>query len=148
MADVDLERLVCDRMRATSFTDAATDHRDTFRSWRHIELDLHLPTEEIQLDREVPRFPYVPTDPARRNERCAEVHRIQVEGLLTRLAATGIDKVVMEFPGARLHPGLGRRGQSYGPPRPAAGQRARRHDARLRHHEADAHQRPPAHGRP
>jgi NAD+ synthase (glutamine-hydrolysing) len=63
MADVDLERLVCDRMRTTSFTDAATDHRDTLRSWRHIELDLHLPTEEIQLDREVPRFPCRPIRP-------------------------------------------------------------------------------------
>jgi NAD+ synthase (glutamine-hydrolysing) len=98
-ADIDLERLVCDRMRTTSFTDAATDHRDTLRSWRHVELDLPLPTEEIQLDREVPRFPYVPTDPARRNERCAEVHHIQVEGLATRLAATGIDEVVIGISG-------------------------------------------------
>ena len=98
-ADVDIERLMCDRMRATSFTDAATDHRDRLRSWRHIELDLHLPTEGFQLDRDVTRFPYVPTDPARRDERCAEVHHIQVEGLATRLAATGINTVVVGISG-------------------------------------------------
>ena len=45
------------------------------------------------------RFPYVPADPARRNERCEEVYNIQVRGLETRLRATGIEKIVIGVSG-------------------------------------------------
>lgn len=99
LADVDLQRLMADRMRLTSFTDTAHDHRDLVRSWRRIELDLSLPLEPVDLSREVERFPYVPAHPAQRNERCAEVHQIQVQGLTSRLSATGIDKVVIGVSG-------------------------------------------------
>ena len=47
----------------------------------------------------MPRFPFVPGDPAERAERCAEVYSIQRAGLATRLRATGIEKVVIGVSG-------------------------------------------------
>jgi NAD+ synthase (glutamine-hydrolysing) len=41
----------------------------------------------------------VPADPVVRNERCEEVYNIQVRGLETRLAATGIEKIVIGVSG-------------------------------------------------
>jgi NAD+ synthase (glutamine-hydrolysing) len=98
-ADVDLDRLVADRMRTTSFTDCATDHAERVQRIRRIEFDLGAPRGPLPLRRAVERFPYVPADPARRSERCEEVYRIQVQGLTTRLAATGIDRVVIGVSG-------------------------------------------------
>src|SRR5207253_10377071 len=45
------------------------------------------------------RFPYVPGDPARRDERCAEVYEIQVQGLTKRLRFTGVEKPVIGISG-------------------------------------------------
>jgi NAD+ synthase (glutamine-hydrolysing) len=98
-ADIDLERLVQDRMRMNSFHDAAADHRERLRQFRQISFTFELPTGEIPLRREVERFPYVPSDPARLDERCYEAYNIQVHGLMKRLAATGIEKVVIGVSG-------------------------------------------------
>jgi NAD+ synthase (glutamine-hydrolysing) len=51
------------------------------------------------LERHYERFPYVPADPAGREERCAEVYEIQVQGLVTRLRATGLQHVVIGISG-------------------------------------------------
>ncbi|NMH97641.1 NAD(+) synthase [Pseudonocardia acidicola] len=98
-ADVDLQRLAADRMRMTSFTDNARDHRDRLRLLRRVTFAPTLPDTVVRLRREIERFPYVPADPAGRNERCAEVHHIQVQGLVTRLAATGLQNVVIGVSG-------------------------------------------------
>ncbi len=45
--------------------------------------------------REVARFPYVPSDETRLDERCREVYQIQVQGLARRMEATGIQKPVI-----------------------------------------------------
>ena len=98
-ADVDLLRLRADRTRQTSFSDAAHDHADRVARMRRVRFELGVPTGTVTLRRPVSRFPYVPADPARLAERCAEVHHIQVEGLATRLAATGIDRMVIGVSG-------------------------------------------------
>ncbi|WP_024805419.1 NAD(+) synthase [Nocardia sp. BMG51109] len=98
-ADVDLRRLAADRLRMTSFADNVHDHRERLARLRRIEIELPVPAGALGLDREIPRFPYVPANPAVRNERCAEVHHIQVEGLSTRLAATGSQRVVIGVSG-------------------------------------------------
>jgi NAD+ synthase (glutamine-hydrolysing) len=98
-ADVDLDRLVADRMRTTSLTDCASDHRDRLQRMRRVEFELGVPAGPLPLQRSIERFPYVPADPARRSERCAEVYHIQVQGLTTRLRATGIEKVVIGVSG-------------------------------------------------
>ena len=97
-ADVDLGRLVADRMRTTSFADSVEDHRGQL-AYRAIDWELGVPAEPVPLRRELTRFPFVPTDPAERSERCAEVYDIQRAGLVSRLRATGIDKVVLGISG-------------------------------------------------
>ncbi|WP_280274302.1 NAD(+) synthase [Nocardia wallacei] len=98
-ADLDLPRLAADRLRMTSFADNVHDHRERLARLRRIEMELPIPAGEVRLERELPRFPYVPANPAVRNERCAEVHHIQVAGLSTRLAATGSQRVVIGVSG-------------------------------------------------
>ncbi len=99
VADLDLDRLTSDRMTTSSYGDAIHDLRGRLAEMRRIEFDLGLPTETFPLKRRVERFPYVPANPASRNERCAEVYNIQVRGLQTRLLATGIEKVVIGVSG-------------------------------------------------
>jgi len=98
-ADIDLERLVQDRMRMTSFNDAVTDHRERVRAIRRVPFEFDVPHGTIDLMRHVGRFPYVPSDPARLDERCYETYNIQVHGLMKRLEATGIEKLVIGISG-------------------------------------------------
>jgi NAD+ synthase (glutamine-hydrolysing) len=98
-ADVDLDHLRQERARMTSFGDNAQAHAAALRDFRRVEFEVGVPAGRVPLSRTVERFPYVPADPARRDERCAEVYDIQVEGLMKRLAATGLKKVVVGISG-------------------------------------------------
>ncbi len=98
-ADVDLERLVQDRLRMTSFGDSARDHRDALAAMRRVAFRWGDVPGPAALRRHVERFPYVPHEAALRDERCDEVYRIQVAGLATRLRATGIERVVIGVSG-------------------------------------------------
>ena len=98
-ADLDLDRIRQERARMTSFGDNAQAHAAALRGFRRIEFDVGLPTGRVPLRRRIERFPYVPADPARLDERCAEVYDIQVAGLMKRLEATGLDKVVIGISG-------------------------------------------------
>ena len=98
-ADIDLQRLVQERMQTTSFNDCIGDHRDAVRKLRHISFEFEIPTEKIMLQRTVERFPYVPDDPGKRDERCFEAYNIQVHGLLKRLQSARIEKIVIGVSG-------------------------------------------------
>ncbi|MFZ0089396.1 MAG: NAD(+) synthase [Solirubrobacteraceae bacterium] len=98
-SDLDLDRVLSDRASTSSYGDSIHDLRDRVAQIRRVEFDLGVPTETLALERRVERFPYVPTDPASRNERCEEVYNIQVRGLETRLMATGIKKIVIGVSG-------------------------------------------------
>ncbi|MDQ6818179.1 MAG: NAD(+) synthase [Actinomycetota bacterium] len=98
-ADLNLDRLLSDRATTSSYGDSIHDHRERLRSIRRIEFDLGLSGQAVPLRREIERFPYVPANPERRGERCEEVYSIQVQGLETRLRATGIEKVVIGVSG-------------------------------------------------
>ena len=98
-ADVDLERLAQERMRMTSFNDAVGEYRERLRSVRHIRFEFEVPAGEVLLKRGIERFPYVPNDPAVRDERCFEAYNIQVHGLMKRLSSTGIQRVVIGVSG-------------------------------------------------
>lgn len=97
--DVDLERLAQERMRLTSFNDAISDYRPQVRALRRISFEYTVPTGAIPLQRHVERFPYVPSDPKVRDDRCFEAYNIQVQGLMKRLDATGIKKIVIGVSG-------------------------------------------------
>jgi NAD+ synthase (glutamine-hydrolysing) len=98
-ADVDLDRLAMDRLQMTTFTDCVHDHRERLRTLRRLPFELGVPRVEVRLRRRIERFPYVPSEPTHRAQRCAEVYHIQVEGLATRLRATGIERLVIGVSG-------------------------------------------------
>jgi NAD+ synthase (glutamine-hydrolysing) len=99
-ADIDLDRLVQDRMRQTTFGESVAMHRDEVARFRTVRFQLDLPLEEeISLERVYERFPYVPSDPATRDIRCHEIYEIQVHGLVKRLRAMSADKVVIGVSG-------------------------------------------------
>ncbi len=98
-ADIDLERLAQDRMRMSSFNDSVADHRERVRQIRRIEFEFGIPTGAILLRRPVERFPYVPSDPAERDNRCFEAYNIQVHGLMKRLESARAEKVVIGVSG-------------------------------------------------
>src|ERR1700744_6117930 len=98
-ADLDLDRILSDRMATSSYGDTIGDLRDRLRASRRIEFELQMPDRPVELIRRVERFPYVPANPANRNERCEEVFDIQVRGLQTRLQATGIQRIVIGVSG-------------------------------------------------
>jgi NAD+ synthase (glutamine-hydrolysing) len=98
-ADIDLDRLVQERMRMTSFNDAAGAYRDRLRELRRIRFAFRVPAPPATLMRSVERFPFVPNDPRLRDERCYEAYNIQVHGLMKRLTATGIEKIVIGVSG-------------------------------------------------
>jgi NAD+ synthase (glutamine-hydrolysing) len=99
LADVDLGRLQADRMRQNTFGATALRHRADVERFRSIEFSLPLPAGRLALARRIEKFPYVPSDAADRDSRCEEVYRIQVQGLATRMRATGASKLVIGVSG-------------------------------------------------
>ncbi len=98
-ADLDLERLAQDRMRLTTFNDAVGDHLEGVQRIRRVPFTFGAPSGSIPLHRPLDRFPYVPSEARERDARCYEAYNIQVHGLMQRLRATGIRKVVIGVSG-------------------------------------------------
>jgi len=98
-ADVDLDRLMQDRMRMTSFSQNARTHRKSIMDFRRVSFPVDRIEKRLLLNRKYSRFPYIPADPAKRDQRCYEVYNIQVQGLAKRLQASGTDNVVIGISG-------------------------------------------------
>jgi NAD+ synthase (glutamine-hydrolysing) len=99
-ADVDLERLAQERMRQTTFGESVLRHRDALAAFRSVPVTLEMPRRgRLMPERAYERFPYVPSDALTRDQRCAEVYQIQVQGLFKRLESTGIERVVIGVSG-------------------------------------------------
>ncbi len=98
LADVDVDRIRSERLRTGTFRDSrvllgdmpVVPVIDTVAFRPHGLEDFH---------RQVPRFPYVPVDPRRLDEDCYEAFNIQVQGLMTRMQATGSRNVVIGISG-------------------------------------------------
>jgi len=97
--DVDLDRLTQDRMRMNSFGQNACTHRERLERFRKVSFSVVPVEKRILLDREYPRFPYIPADPGKRDQRCYEAYNIQVHGLAKRLKSSGIENVVIGISG-------------------------------------------------
>jgi NAD+ synthase (glutamine-hydrolysing) len=98
-ADLDLDRLAQDRMRQNTFGRNAFAYRDILRNFRRVEI-IPSPIEgPLLLDRQYARFPYIPADPAKRDQRCYEAYNIQVQGLSQRLKSSGMKHVVIGVSG-------------------------------------------------
>jgi NAD+ synthase (glutamine-hydrolysing) len=98
-ADVDLDRLVQERARMTSFVDCAAAHAADAARVHVVPFRFEPPVEPVALQRQVERFPYVPTEGAARDRRCSDVYHIQIEGLVQRLRSSGLEKVVIGVSG-------------------------------------------------
>ena len=99
IADVDLGLLRAERLRMGTFDDNRRHHRAALESFRRVEFQLDPPGGDIGLRREVERFPFVPSDPARLELDCYEAYNIQVSGLEQRLRALDHPKVVIGVSG-------------------------------------------------
>jgi NAD+ synthase (glutamine-hydrolysing) len=99
-SEIDLERLAQERMRQNSFGASVSRERASLSGFRRIRFGAGIARDKpLSLSRRYERFPYVPSDPAGRGERCAEVYEIQVQGLATRLKATGLKRLVIGISG-------------------------------------------------
>jgi NAD+ synthase (glutamine-hydrolysing) len=97
LADIDVEALLTERRKLNTWGDCADAQARPFRT-----IDLAIEPDfqgRRELLRAVPRFPFVNADTARRDQDCYEAYNIQVHGLITRLQATSIKKVVIGISG-------------------------------------------------
>ena len=100
VAELDLDRLSQERMRQNSFGQSMQRHREELLGFRRIGFDVDLPRAgRLLCQRQIDRFPYVPSDPALRDRRCYEAYNIQVQGLVKRLQSSKISKVVIGISG-------------------------------------------------
>ena len=91
-AEIDLERLSQERMRQNSFGETCVSAiASALRRFRAVAFSLELaaPRPDAARARATSASPTCRRIPATRDERCAEVYEIQVQGLAKRLRATG-----------------------------------------------------------
>jgi NAD+ synthase (glutamine-hydrolysing) len=99
VADVDTDLLCAERLRMGTFDDNRRHHGARVDAFRRVEFVVDPPAGDIGLLREVERFPFVPSDPARLQQDCYEAYNIQVSGLEQRLRALNYPKVVIGVSG-------------------------------------------------
>ncbi len=99
ITDLDLGRLVQDRLRQGTFDDNRRTHAERTGEYRTVGFELAPPAGDLGLRREVARFPFVPDDPARLAQDCFEAYSIQVAGLEQRLREIGQPKIVIGVSG-------------------------------------------------
>jgi NAD+ synthase (glutamine-hydrolysing) len=87
-------------MHLNTFGQSVRRHAAEVAKFERVSFELALPlTKALPLARKVERFPYVPADARQRDERCNEVYNIQVQALVQRLSASGMEKVVIGISG-------------------------------------------------
>src|SRR5262245_49703573 len=96
VSDVDLEHLLTERLRQTTFADAV---HPLGPAYRRITLQGVPAPQPLRLLRAIDPHPFVPKDPATLDERCREVFAIQSAGLAKRLEHTGVRLVVLGVSG-------------------------------------------------
>jgi NAD+ synthase (glutamine-hydrolysing) len=97
VGEIDLDRLLADRMRQNTFGAAMRRHPEPV--FRTVDAAVPVPGGKVALERRIEKLPYVPSDPRTRDARCEEVYRIQVQGLVTRMRATGSKKAIIGVSG-------------------------------------------------
>ncbi|MBV8588552.1 MAG: NAD(+) synthase, partial [Acetobacteraceae bacterium] len=98
IVDIDLDLLRQERARQGTLDDNRRGHGGELL-YRRIPFRLDPPGGDVGLQRRVPRYPFVPADPERLALDCYEAYNIQVAGLVQRLRATGVQRVVIGVSG-------------------------------------------------
>ncbi|MBN8902333.1 MAG: NAD(+) synthase, partial [Rhodospirillales bacterium] len=96
IADLDLDLLRHERLQMGSFD---TNRRRHARGFRTIGFAVAPPDADVGFRRRIERFPFVPADVERLAQDCYEAYNIQVSGLMQRLQATGLTRVVIGISG-------------------------------------------------
>ena len=91
IADVDVEKLLHDRMKNTSF------HTNQLEPVRKIHCSIPATNQPIR--RTYAKYPFVPSNPNKRNERADEILTIQSCALARRLKHTGSKKCILGVSG-------------------------------------------------
>ncbi len=100
LADVDIGRIRAERIRTGTFADAAAaTEAGGGGGFRSVPFDFAPPEGELALLRPPERFPYVPSDADALAADCYEAWNIQVQGLVERLRATGVERIVIGVSG-------------------------------------------------
>ncbi len=99
-SEIDLDRVVLDRMRTNTFAQTAEAASDALWDFHTSTVSLELPREgALPLSRRYDRYPFVPADPGMRAQRCQEIFEIQVQGLVKRMSAMATRKLVIGVSG-------------------------------------------------
>jgi NAD+ synthase (glutamine-hydrolysing) len=93
VTDLDLERLIHDRVQTNSFHDANRSADMSFGKYRNLYFEMELSARSSDLLRTVDPAPFVPSDPATRDERCREIFQTQVAAIARRLSHIGTPPV-------------------------------------------------------
>ncbi len=93
LADIDLDRLLGERQRNSTFSTRLPEHDFRIQSFQ-----IH-PLPIMKLRRPVAKTPFVPPDDAERSARCQEIFQLQTSGLMKRLRHTNSQKVVVGISG-------------------------------------------------
>ena len=101
VADVDLDRLVAERRRSTTWTRADDVPEATIVefSFEGVLAEEPVLRDACDIDRVFPRAPFVPVDHGDLAERCETILDLQTAGLKTRLAHTGTKAAVIGLSG-------------------------------------------------
>lgn len=99
-ADVDIDRIRADRMKQSSFADCATQVRAMWKQEPNIlrTMENVLLSDDVTPDYRVSKHPFIPSDKASRQLRCAQILAMQATALARRLSVTG-GKVVVGISG-------------------------------------------------
>ncbi len=99
IADVDTDRILLERMRNQTFTDAAEAAGSPETRFRTVAFEHRGVGRPIGLRRPIRRFPFVPGRPHKLDEDCYEAFNIQVDSLMRRMAATKAKSIVIGISG-------------------------------------------------
>ena len=93
VTDLDLDRLLHDRIQTNTFHDANRVADLGLGKYRTVSFDLEFTPREPELARAVDPHPFVPSDPATRDDRCRDIFQTQVTALGRRLSHVGTPAV-------------------------------------------------------
>lgn len=98
--DIDIDRIRADRMKQSSFADCAAQVRAMWKQEPNIlrTMENALLPDDAAPDYHVSKHPFIPSDKASRQLRCAQILAMQATALARRLAVTG-GKVVVGISG-------------------------------------------------
>ncbi len=101
-ADVDVQHVIHERMRDSTFEDCRRTFQKMTENFQRIKFSINAGDVPDKLARSIDAYPFVPQDPVMRNKRCRQVMQIQARALRTRFLYLaklrgGLPKMIAEL---------------------------------------------------